>query len=154
MSSRLFQEIRERRGLAYAVYSFLSLYSDVGLIGVYVATDFQNVNGVLGTIQKELQRLGDGDLSADDVSAAKDYLVGGIYLSSENMDNRMVRLAKNEFLLGTHVSYEELVNRLQQVTVAEVVALAGSVFQDGELSLTTLGPFREEGLDKSHLWIG
>ncbi len=154
MSSRLFQEIREKRGLAYAVYSFLSLYSDTGLIGVYVATDPQNVNPVMGTIRKELERLGNGDLSADDVSAAKDHLAGGVYLSSESMDNRMVRLAKNEFLLGKYVSYDELVERLQRVTPEEVVELAGSVFRDGGLSLTTLGPFRERDLDKSHLWIG
>ena len=154
MSSRLFQEIREKRGLAYAVYSFLSLYSDTGLIGVYVATDPQNVNPVLSTIRKELERLGNGDLSADDVSAAKDYLVGGVYLSSENMDNRMVRLAKNEFLLGKYVSYDELVERLQRVTAEEVVELAGSIFRDGGFSLTTLGPFREGDLEKSHLWMG
>ena len=151
MSSRLFQEIRENRGLAYSVYSFLSSYIDAGLLGVYVATDSQNVNPVLEAIQNEIKKICKGEISKSDLAAAVDHLIGGIYLSSESADNRMMRIAKNEFVFQKYVSYEELVSKLQQVTVDEVVEVASDIFQDGTVSLSTLGPIKEDDLDTSNL---
>ncbi|MBE9570311.1 MAG: insulinase family protein, partial [Proteobacteria bacterium] len=142
MSSRLFQEIRENRGLAYSVYSFLSSYIDAGLLGVYVATDSQNVNPVLEAIKNEIKKICKGEISKSDLAAAVDHLIGGIYLSSESADNRMMRIAKNEFVFQKYVSYEELVSKLQQVTVDEVVEVASDIFQDGTVSLSTLGPIK------------
>ena len=151
MSSRLFQEIRENRGLAYSVYSFLSSYIDAGLLGVYVATDSQNVNPVLEAIKNEIKKICKGEISKSDLTAAVDHLIGGIYLSSESADNRMMRIAKNEFVFQKYVSYEELVSKLQQVTVDEVVEVASNIFQDGTVSLSTLGPIKEDDLDTSNL---
>ena len=151
MSSRLFQEIRENRGLAYSVYSFLSSYIDAGLLGVYVATDSQNVNPVLEAIKNEIKKICKGEISKSDLTAAVDHLIGGIYLSSESADNRMMRIAKNEFVFQKYVSYEELVSKLQQVTVDEVVEVASDIFQDGTVSLSTLGPIKEDDLDTSNL---
>ena len=153
MSSRLFQEIRENRGLAYSVYSFLSSYIDAGLLGVYVATDPQNVNPVLEAIKNEIKKICKGEISKSDLTAAVDHLIGGIYLSSESADNRMLRIAKNEFVFQKYVSYEELVSKLQQVTVDEVVEVASDIFQDGTVSLSTLGPIKEDDLDTSNLQI-
>ena len=153
MSSRLFQEIRENRGLAYSVYSFLSSYIDAGLLGVYVATDPQNVNPVLEAIKNEIKKICKGEISKSDLAAAVDHLIGGIYLSSESADNRMMRIAKNEFVFQKYVSYEELVSKLQQVTVDEVVEVANDIFQDGTVSLSTLGPIKEDDLDTSNLQI-
>ena len=153
MSSRLFQEIRENRGLAYSVYSFLSSYIDAGLLGVYVATDPQNVNPVLEAIKNEIKKICKGGISKSDLAAAVDHLIGGIYLSSESADNRMMRIAKNEFVFQKYVSYEELVSKLQQVTVDEVVEGASDIFQDGTVSLSTLGPIKEDDLDTSNLQI-
>ena len=153
MSSRLFQEIRENRGLAYSVYSFLSSYIDAGLLGVYVATDSQNVNPVLEAIKNEIKKICKGEISKSDLAAAVDHLIGGIYLSSESADNRMMRIAKNEFVFQKYVSYEELVSKLQQVTVDEVVEVSSNVFQDGTVSLSTLGPIKEDDLDMSNLQI-
>ena len=153
MSSRLFQEIRENRGLAYSVYSFLSSYIDAGLLGVYVATDPQNVNPVLEAIKNEIKKICKGEISKSDLAAAVDHLIGGIYLSSESADNRMMRIAKNEFVFQKYVSYEELVSKLQQVTVDEVVEGASDIFQDGTVSLSTLGPIKEDDLDTSNLQI-
>ncbi len=153
MSSRLFQEIRENRGLAYSVYSFLSSYIDAGLMGVYVATDPQNVNPVLEAIKNEIKKICKGEISKSDLTAAVDHLIGGIYLSSESADNRMLRIAKNEFVFQKYVSYEELVSKLQQVTVDEVVEVASDIFQDGTVSLSTLGPIKEDDLDTSNLQI-
>lgn len=151
MSSRLFQEIRENRGLAYSVYSFLSSYIDAGLLGVYVATDSQNVNPVLEAIKNEIKKICKGEISKSDLAAAVDHLIGGIYLSSESADNRMMRIAKNEFVFQKYVSYEELVSKLQQVTVDEVVEVASDIFQGGTVSLSTLGPIKEDDLDMSNL---
>jgi len=153
MSSRLFQEIRENRGLAYSVYSFLSSYIDAGLLGVYVATDSQNVNPVLEAIKNEIKKICKGEISKSDLAAAVDHLIGGIYLSSESADNRMMRIAKNEFVFQKYVSYEELVSKLQQVTVDEVVEVASDIFQDDTVSLSTLGPIKEDDLDTSNLRI-
>ncbi|MBE9550695.1 MAG: insulinase family protein [Proteobacteria bacterium] len=151
MSSRLFQEIRENRGLAYSVYSFLSAYVDTGFLGVYAATDFQNVNPVLETIQAEIKKINRGELTKSDLTAAKDHLIGGIYLASESADNRMMRVAKNEIIFGRYVDYDELISNLERVTVDEVVEIAGRVFEDGKVSLAALGPIREEDLDKSNI---
>jgi len=151
MSSRLFQEIRENRGLAYAVYSFVSAYTDTGLFGVYVATDAGNVNPVLETIQREIAGIIAGNLSESDLAAAKDHLTGGIYLSSENNDSRMMRLAKNEINFKRYIDYQELVDKLDHVNVDEVIDVARGIFRDGSISLTTLGPFEEEALDMGTL---
>jgi predicted Zn-dependent peptidase len=147
MSSRLFQEVREERGLAYAVYSFLSAYVDAGIFGVYVATDLENVNPALETIQTEVKKLSRGEVSGSDLAAAKDHLIGGIYLSSESSDSRMMRLARNELVFDRHIGYEELVGELERVTVDEVVQAAREIFADEKVSIATLGPLEEEDLD-------
>ncbi len=154
MSSRLFQEIRENRGLAYSVFSFLSVYMDTGLLGVYVGTDLRNVNPVLETIQKEIHKISKGELSESDLGAAKEHLIGGIYLASESADGRMMRIAKNEFNFERYVQYEELIASLEKVTLDEVIEITNSIFQEGKVSLATLGPLEEEGLDKSNLQFG
>jgi predicted Zn-dependent peptidase len=151
MSSRLFQEIRENLGLAYNVYSFHSAYSDSGMFGVYLATDNGNVDPALDTIHAEIRKIQNGGLSTDDLVAAKEHVVGGIYLSSENPDNRMMRIAKNEFVFDRYVSYEELAEDIENVTIDEVVAAAGAIFRDDRVFLATLGPFSGEKLDTGRL---
>ena len=151
MSSRLFQEIRENKGLAYSVFSFISSYVDAGMLGVYVATDRLQVNPVLETLHTEIDKLRRGDLSRADLIGAQEHLVGGVYLASESPDNHMMRVAKNEFVFGRYVSYEELARQLESVTMDDVVQVAGDVFSDGAVSLATLGPFREDDLDRSVL---
>ena len=147
MSSRLFQEIREKRGLAYSVYSFLSAYMDAGLLGVYVATGPLEVNRVLDLINIEIRKVRTGEISGSDIAAAKEHLTGGILLGAESMDARMMRLAKNEYIYGKYISYEELVDSLEKVTVDEVVAVAEDAFQNDEVLLTTLGPVKKEDMD-------
>ncbi len=151
MSSRLFQEIRENRGLAYSVYSFLSTYMDTGFLGIYVATDLRNVNPVLETIQTEIRKISKGELSKSDLAAAKENLIGGIYLASESADGQMMRIAKNEFCFERYVSYEELVSKLEKVTADEVIEVSSGIFREGQVSLATLGPLKEDDLDKSNL---
>jgi len=147
MSSRLFQEIREKRGLAYSLYSFLSAYMDTGLMGVYVGTDPSQVNQVLEIVNREIRKIRDGEVSKSDLSAALEHLMGGVLLGAENTDVRMMRLAKNDYVFGRYVSYDELVAKWQEVTVDQVVAVAQDTFQNDEVSLVTLGPTKREDLD-------
>jgi predicted Zn-dependent peptidase len=147
MSSRLFQEIREKRGLAYSLYSFLSAYMDTGLMGVYVGTDPSQVNQVLEIVNREIRKIRGGEVSKADLSAAREHLMGGVLLGAENTDVRMMRLAKNDYVFGKYVSYDELVAKLQEVTVDEVVAVAEDTFQNDEVSLVTLGQIKKEDLD-------
>jgi predicted Zn-dependent peptidase len=147
MSSRLFQEIRERRGLAYSLYSFLSAYMDTGLMGVYVGTEPSQVNQVLEIVNREIRKLRDGEISKSDLSAAVEHLMGGVLLGAENTDVRMMRLAKNDYVFGRYVSYDQLVARLQEVTVDQMVAVAQDTFHNDEVSLVTLGPTKREDLD-------
>jgi predicted Zn-dependent peptidase len=147
MSSRLFQEIREKRGLAYAVYSFLSGYIDTGLLGVYVGTDPKETNTVLGLVNKEIRGIQEGDLSESDLTEAREHLIGGILLGSESPDSRMMRLAKNEYVFGRFVDFDEMVAQLEKVTTEDVIAVARETFRDQAVSLAVLGPMNEEDLD-------
>jgi predicted Zn-dependent peptidase len=140
MSSRLFQEIREKRGLAYSLYSHISAYMDTGLIRIYVATDQEEINRVLELIGLEIKRIQSGDLSADDIAGAKEYLIGGILLAAENMGTLMMRLAKNEFIFERYISYEELIPDIEKVSLDEVIDVAKGIFSAATVSLTVLGP--------------
>lgn len=147
MSSRLFQEIREKRALAYSIYSFLSAYSDTGILGVCLATDPREVNNVLKVVNGEIVKIQDGEVSQKDLDAAREHLMGGILLSSESTDSRMIRLAKNEFIFKRHIDYDELVAELEKVTVDDVITCAKGAFVPGGVTITTLGPFKEEDMD-------
>ena len=125
--------------------------TDAGQIGVYVGTDPSKVNRVLSLIQNELVKVRAGDISESDLTAAKEHLIGGILLGAESTDSRMMRLAKNEHVFGKYVSYDEIVADLGRVIVEQVVAVARDAFQTDGVSLTTLGPFRQEDLDLSCL---
>lgn len=140
MSSRLFQEIREKRGLAYSVYSHISGYRDTGLARIYVATDKEEINRVLELIELLIKGIQNGDLSASDIARAKEYLIGGILLGSENADNLMVQLAKNELIFERYIHHKELIAELKKVTLDEVIEASQRIFSGGNVSLTVLGP--------------
>ncbi len=147
MSSRLFQAIREKRGLAYSVYSFLSPFTDTGLLGICVGTEPQKVNKVLEVINNEIEKIRNGEISEEELKAAKEHLTGSILLSAENLDARMMRLAKNEYIFGRHIEYDEVVKRLEVVTIDEVVDCLREAFLPGNVSMATLGPIRKKELD-------
>ena len=151
MSSRLFQEIREKRGLAYSVYSFLSAYIDTGMLGVYVGTDPKQVNRVLRVINKEIKKIQKGDISETDLAEAREQIIGGILLGAESTDTRMMRLAKNEYVFGRYVDFDEMVAQLEKVTVDEVLTVADETFREKEVSLVVLGPTKEEDIDMDTL---
>jgi predicted Zn-dependent peptidase len=154
MSSRLFQEIREKRGLAYNVFSFVSSYIDAGMLGIYVATDPKEVNRTLKVIKKEIKKIQKGGVSRSDLEATLEHLIGGILLGSENTDTRMIRLAKNEGIFNRYISYDEVVSELQKVTVDQVVDVALRAFEKESVSLVTLGPLQRDKLDLNNVSFG
>jgi predicted Zn-dependent peptidase len=151
MSSRLFQEIREKRGLAYSVYSFLSTYMDTGLLGVYAGTNPLEVNHLLGVINTEIKKIQNGEISASDLAASQEHLIGGILLGAESTDNRMIRNARNEYVFGRFLSDGELIANLEKVTIDDVVTISRDIFTSDEVSLATLGPLSREDLDLENL---
>jgi predicted Zn-dependent peptidase len=150
MSSRLFQEIREKRGLAYSIYSFLSSYIDSGILGISVGTDPDEINNVMDVINKEIVRIEEGDLSQDDINEAREHLIGGILLGSENTDSRMMRIAKNEFIFGRYIEYEDIIDDLKKVTLDDIVTCIKQAFLPGGVAITTLGSVNRDDLDLSN----
>ena len=148
MSSRLFQEIREKRGLAYSVYSFVSTFLDSGIIGIYVGTGDKSVPNILKIILKEIKRMGENSLRPKELQAAKEQLKGSLLMSLENTDSRMNRLAKSEIYYHRFVKTEEIIQKIEKVTADEVIHLAEQLFQPQSLSLTVLGPVTEKAIPR------
>ena len=146
MSSRLFQEIREKRGLAYAVHSYITPYMDTGMLAVYVGTGKEEVPEVLGLILNELMRLTRESLTGRELQGAKELIKGNFLLSMESTDNRMTRLAKNEICFGRHVPPEEVTAAIDAVTDGDVLTLARELFNPSTISISAIGPVSERDL--------
>jgi predicted Zn-dependent peptidase len=139
-SSRLFQEIREKRGMAYSVYSYASQYSDTGQVGLYVGTRDENLPACLEIAVTELADIAAGNVRPDELERAKDNLKSRLILSLESTSNRMSRIGKATVTETPILSVEEIVRRLEAVTADEVSALAAEIFPVGRLSAAGIGP--------------
>ncbi len=143
MSSRLFQEVREKRGLAYSIYSFLSTYVDAGLFGVYAGAAADTYLDVLELVVKEMGKLKLCSVSSEELKAAKEQIKGNMILGLESSDSRMQRLANNEICFGREVALEESLERIDAVTMDDIVDLARDVFEPESLNLAVLGDANE-----------
>jgi predicted Zn-dependent peptidase len=139
MSSRLFQNIRERQGLAYAVFSDLNPYSDTGLFGVYAGTSNQTVRQVVDSILKELRALRTDAVPAEELRRAKDNLKGSLMLGLESTGARMSNLARQQIYFGRFIGMNELLERIERVTAEDVLAITSSAFDPARVALTVLG---------------
>ena len=139
-SSRLFQEIREKRGMAYSVYSYSSQYSDSGQVGLYVGTRDENLPDCLEIAVRELSDVASGNVRADELARAKENLKGRMLLSLESTSNRMSRLGKSLITGSELLSLEELVERVDAVTADEVAEVAGDLLRLDRLSAAGIGP--------------
>jgi predicted Zn-dependent peptidase len=139
-SSRLFQEIREKRGMAYSVYSFASQYTDTGLVGVYVGTREENLAPCVEIAAEQLADIAAGNLHPDEVSRAKENLKGRIMLSMESTSNRMSRLGKSLITDTELLSFERIIAEIDAVEPDEVSELAGLLFTPERLSISGIGP--------------
>jgi len=140
MSSRLFQNIREKRGLAYAVFSGLSSFRDAGCLSVYAGTSLENARQVLGLILEEFRQLKAQAISDQELQHAKDYLKGNLLLSLETTGSRMSNAARQEMYFGRNISLDEISRRVDEVTSPEVLEVARECFQTDRLAVTFLGP--------------
>lgn len=146
MSSRLFQEIREKRGLAYTVYAYNLLFAEDGLFGVYAGCAPSKVTQVIGIIQDELAKVAAHGLTAEEVSRAIGLVRGSLVLGLEDTGSRMTRLGQSELSFGDHRDVPWLIDKISSVTVEEVTAVAGDLL-NREQCLSVVGPFDEHDFD-------
>lgn len=140
MSSRLFQEIRERRGLAYSVYSFMASHVDTGMFGVYAGVNPDVVTQTIELVVKAMRHLKQQPIAAAELADAKEFTKGNLYLATESVDNQMVRLAQNEIHFNAYIPLQEVVDNIEAVTIDEIRSLATLLFTSQQASLTLLGP--------------
>ncbi len=151
MSSRLFQEIRENRGLAYSVYSYLPTYIDTGLVVVYAGTNEGAFHEVIDLVLKEFNRLKNEPLTKEELETAKEQLKGNLLLSLESSDNLMTRLAKNEIYFRSYLPVGTILKGIDQVNEETVQRLASDIFDQRFFCLTVLGPMNGKDLNKIRL---
>jgi predicted Zn-dependent peptidase len=138
ISSRLFQNVREKRGLVYSISAGLSGFMDTGSLSIYAATAKERVDTVLSLISDEVKRLVDEAVPSDELQRAKDNLKGGLMLSLESTGSRMSNLARNEIYFKRTVSPDETIRAIDKVTSADVTKLAREIFSR-KLTLAVIG---------------
>ncbi|OFW28357.1 MAG: peptidase M16 [Acidobacteria bacterium RIFCSPLOWO2_02_FULL_65_29] len=139
MSSRLFQNVREKRGLAYAVFSGLSAYRDAGSFTVYAGCSNEAVGQVIDLVVEELRGVKQAPVPAAELQRSKDHLKGSLMLSLENTASRMSHLARQEIYFDRQFGLDETLQGVERVTPSDVQRVAADVFQGGSLSATVLG---------------
>jgi predicted Zn-dependent peptidase len=139
-SSRLFQEIREKRGMAYAVYSFASQYTDTGQIGVYIGTREENLGDCLKITREQIGDIAEGNLRPAELERAKENLKGRVMLSMESTSNRMSRLGKSLITDTELLSLERIIAEVEAVEPDELAELAGVLLAPEKISAAGIGP--------------
>jgi len=144
MSSRLFQEVREKRGLAYAVYSYSSMFADTGTFAVYAGTTPQNAHTVMDIITTELTSVAANGITPQELERAKGHLRGALVLSSEDPGSRMNRLGRQQLALGEIMSLDELIARFEALEIEDLKRVAEEILGAGSPHITVVGPFDED----------
>lgn len=139
MSSRLFQEVREKRGLCYSVYAFHWGFSDTGIFGIHAATGKEDIEELVPVILDQLKSAGEGILQ-DELDRARAQYRAGLLMSGESASSRAAQIARQMLLFGRPVTTEELLDRLSKVTIERLTDLAGRLFSDVKPTLTAIGP--------------
>src|SRR5881409_901592 len=151
MSSRLFQNIRERQGLAYAVFSELNPYRDTGCLSIYAGTSAEAAGKVVESILKEFRQLKQELVPEDELRRAKDHLKGSLMLSLESTSSRMSNLARQEMYFGHFFSLDELLESIEEVTADDVQRIARTFFDPKQIGLTILGNLDNFKLSRADL---
>jgi predicted Zn-dependent peptidase len=142
MSSRLFQEVREKRGRVYSIYSFLSAFLDCGYFGIYAGTSPEWVDEVIEVSLNEVAKVARGGLRSEELARAKSQLKGNMLLGMESTDSRMNRLARNEIYFRRDVPLEEIAREIESVSNEQVIELASSCFKPDRMGLVMLGDLK------------
>jgi predicted Zn-dependent peptidase len=141
MSSRLFQEIREKRGLVYAVGSYTALYREAGAFTIYGGTSPSKFPQVRELVAKELKRVREEDVPQEELERVKRMIAGSVVLGLEGMSARMHRIARNEMVHGRDIPVEETLAKIDAVTPSDLRALAAEFLAEDQLTTTAIGPF-------------
>jgi predicted Zn-dependent peptidase len=139
MSSRLFQEVRERRGRVYSIYSFMSSFIDCGFLGIYAGTNREWLEEVIEVTVGELHKIARSGLSPSELDRTKSQLKGSMLLGMESTESRMNRLARNEIYFRREIPLEELARGIEAVTNDQIVELAASFFRPDRMAMVVLG---------------
>jgi predicted Zn-dependent peptidase len=151
MSSRLFQNIREKQGLAYAVFSELTPYSDAGMLTVYAGTAKETVGKVLDMTIAEFRAMKESPVAEEELLRAKNHLKGSLMLSLESTSSRMSNLARQELYFQRFYSLDEILTSIDAVTRDEVQSLAREFFQPEHIAVTVLGPLNGFAINRARL---
>lgn len=139
MSSRLFQDVREDKGLAYSVFSYHSSYEDSGMLTIYGGTGAKQLQLLSETIQETLGTLKRDGITPKELENSKEQMKGNLMLSLESTNSKMSRNGKNELLLGKHKTLDEIINELNEVNLESVNGLARRIFTD-DYALALISP--------------
>ena len=143
MSSRLFQEIREKRGLVYSIYSYNTAFRDFGIFTIFAGTSRQNLNPVVELALEEFRKVKKEGVSGDELKRAKEYLKGNLVLGLESTSSRMSWLARSEFYYNRVMTIDEVLEQIDKVTQDDIIRLANLYLTDQYLTLATIGDFEE-----------
>jgi predicted Zn-dependent peptidase len=143
MSSRLFQEIRENRGLAYAIGSYAASYREAGMFAVYAGTSPDYVDEVVDLIRKELEVAKTSKVDDIELTRAKNQIRGALVLGQESMSNRMSRLANSELYFDRIIDVQEVIDLIMKVTAEDVMRVANELFVDDQTAFAAVGPFEQ-----------
>ncbi len=144
MSSRLFQTVREERGLAYSIYSFLTSYADTGMLGVYTAVAHEHAQACIDLTLEQIRRLQREPIPHDAIKGAKEFVKGNLLMAEESPDNQMVRLAQNELYFDRYLPMQTVIDGIDAVTPEAIMALASDLWSGRQPSLTVLGPHADQ----------
>jgi predicted Zn-dependent peptidase len=148
MSSRLFQEVREKRGLVYSIYSYATQYSETGSFSVYAGAAPKRIHDVLAIVRDELDRVVAGGLTEEELERSKGHLKGSLVLGLEDTAGRMTRLGKSEITSGEILTVDDIIRRVDEVTDEDVRAVAKEVLGAGPRALALIGPFEADGFER------
>ncbi len=151
ISSRLFQDIRENRGLAYSVYSYLNLYSDAGYLATYVGTGKKNIKTTVRLIIKHLRDIIEGNVESSELNLVKDHLKGQLMLSLESTSTRMIKLAQQMLYFQRNFTLDEIIQGIEAVRLRDIKRVAQELFTGKQLALTVIGDIKRDLINPQYL---
>lgn len=148
MSSRLFQEVREKRGLAYSIYSYNGALKDCGLYVVYAGTSKENFRKVVDLTIEEFNKIKKNGITKEEMERSKEHLKGSLVLGLESTSSRMGYLAKSQYYYGRIITIDEIFDKVDKVTLDDIIHTANKYIRDEYLTLTAIGDISEEDMPK------
>jgi predicted Zn-dependent peptidase len=151
MSSHLFQEVREKRGLVYNIYSYVNCYYDTGTFGISTSTSQESIEEVLVLVKDEIKRIKDHGITENELAFSKEHIKGNLFISLESSEARMGRLAKNEIYFDGYIPLKETIREIDRIKKSEVDDMGNDIFENPQdIPITILGKVDKEKIEK--LW--